>query len=266
VLLALDEMQLNAGLAQQRQWGGSLGTTLIELGFVDEIAVYQALADQLGVTLVSIGNRTIPLEIVNTVPPELCAERMIFPFRFADRTLTIATTSPHAIDVQDHLAFKTGFRVALQLCPRREIEWAIRYYHHGDHSPCPPPKKRNTFDDGELRLVDAGGRTMSGGRTYEDIKREHEAQQRAQSAQQGFQAPPATQSTLNVDMSAVVQQLGYLKHEVQSLRQDLIALHTETQRQQQLSSMWLSLLIDKGVITQEEYRQAILSLQRGAAG
>lgn len=32
----LDNFQLQSALGRQRQWGGRLGTALIELGFIDE--------------------------------------------------------------------------------------------------------------------------------------------------------------------------------------------------------------------------------------
>ena len=54
----IDEMQLKAALGHQQQWGGKLGTTLIEMSFVTE----RALADELGAPAIGDAGARRPRE------------------------------------------------------------------------------------------------------------------------------------------------------------------------------------------------------------
>ena len=181
----LDPDQLNAALAQQRQWAGLLGQILIEMELCDEMAVYEALASQFGIKLASIASINIHPDIVRTIPAALCKEKRVFPVHFANKQLMVATAFPQDVQTPDQVAFQTGLRVQLVLVAEREIEWAIRRYHQNDPSPCPPPKTKKALPkEEEMKLLDAAGKTMVG-KTLEDLKREHEA------AQGHAAAPPA---------------------------------------------------------------------------
>ncbi|MFZ9887742.1 MAG: hypothetical protein ACO3JL_09590 [Myxococcota bacterium] len=177
----IDEMQVNAALAHQRQWGGQLGSVLVEQGYVDEIPLYDALAAHLGVRRVSLPDLPISPQVATALPAQLCQEKMLIPVGVDDRTLVIATDTPQDVQVLDDIAFRTGLKVRYVVAPPREIEWAIRRYHFGDSSACPPPATRAVqMEVEEFKIVDMAGHTVQ--RSIDDLRREHDAKFGAGSA------------------------------------------------------------------------------------
>lgn len=177
----LDELQLNAALAYQRQWGGRFGTILVEQEMVDETAMYEALAAQSGMRLVSIAKLNPPPNVVTLLPLDYCEQKRVIvcALQEAKRVVGVATSEPQDPSIQDDVGFRTGQNARVVVAPEREIEWAIRHYFKGDPSPCPPPKvKRVTPTADEFKIVDAAGKTVM--KSMEQLRAEHEAQQQQQ--------------------------------------------------------------------------------------
>jgi len=144
----IDEMQLQAALAQQRQWGGKLGDILVNNGFLDEMMLWRGLSKQLGVELVSLPELKLLAGIEKQIPLELCEKHSIFPLQRDDKSLTVATPDPANVDGIDEVAFRLGVRLKIVLAPDREVQWAIRHHLQGDRSPCPPPRERRVLGGG----------------------------------------------------------------------------------------------------------------------
>lgn len=154
----IDEMQLSAALAHQRQWGGRLGDVLLDKGFLDEEMLYRGLARQMDLPLVSILEVNPTREAVRAVPVELAKKHDLFPVALDGREITIAMVDPTNVPAVDEVAFRTGLRVRTVLAPSREIEWAIRRFYQGDNRPCPPPRtKAERVPTGMLEIVQVGG-------------------------------------------------------------------------------------------------------------
>lgn len=142
----IDEMQLSAALAQQRQWGGKLGDILVDQGFLDEMMLWLGLSKQLDVPLVQLPDAVVTPDLLKLIPVETCEKLEIFPLARDKQTLTIATSDPNNIGALDEVAFRTGLKVKTVLAPHREVLWATRYYYRGDRQPCPPPRLRRVLD------------------------------------------------------------------------------------------------------------------------
>src|SRR4051812_5780160 len=134
----IDEMQLSAALAQQRNWGGKLGDILVEQGMLDEMMLWLGLSKQLDVPPVSLPQPVIPPDGPPPVARDTCEKLDIFPILRDERTITLATSAPNNVGALDEVAFRTGLKVKTVLAPSREVIWAIRTYYYGDRSPCPP--------------------------------------------------------------------------------------------------------------------------------
>lgn len=141
----IDEMQLQAGLAHQRQWGGKLGDALVANGFLDEMMLWKGLSRQLGVPLVSLPEHAFPPAIEKVVPIDLCRKHSIVPLSRDTREVVIATSEPNNIAGIDEVAFRVGARLRVVLAPDREVEWAVRRLYNGDLAPCPPPRLRRVL-------------------------------------------------------------------------------------------------------------------------
>lgn len=145
----IDEMQLNAALAQQRQWGGKLGDILVDQGFLDEMMLWLGLSKQLDVPLITLPDVSMTPDLLSLIPVEICEKLEIIPIARDDRTLTLATSDPNNIGALDEVAFRTGLKVKTVLAPHREVVWAIRCHYRGDRAPCPPPRLRRQMNQPE---------------------------------------------------------------------------------------------------------------------
>jgi hypothetical protein len=143
----IDEMQLSAALAQQRQWGGKLGDILVDQGFLDEMMLWLGISKQLDIPLVALTDLVIPPDVLPLINRDTCEKLDIFPLLRDERTLTVATSDPNNIGALDEVAFRTGLKVKTVLAPAREVTWAIRTYYYGDRAPCPPPKLRRNLNN-----------------------------------------------------------------------------------------------------------------------
>lgn len=142
----IDEMQLQAALAYQRQWGGRLGDVLVSQGFLDEMMLWRGLSKQLNVPLVSLPELTVTPDVLGLVPLDIAVKLEVFPVARDERSVTVATSEPNNVGAVDELAFRSGLTVKTVLAPAREVEWAIRTYYRGVREPCPPPRLRRSID------------------------------------------------------------------------------------------------------------------------
>lgn len=174
----IDEMQLSAALAHQRQWGGRLGDVLVAKEMIDELAMYEALAAHAGMRLVSIAKLAPAPSLVQMLPVELCEQKRVIACALQEhkRVIGVATSEPLDVSIQEDVAFRTGLNARVVIAPEREIEWAIRYYFKGDPSSCPPPKERRAVPAAdEFKIVDVTGKTLM--KSVDELRAEHEAQQ-----------------------------------------------------------------------------------------
>ncbi len=125
----IDSVQLQSALAHQRRWGGRLGRAIVQLGFMKEPALLEAVGRQLGVPFVEIGERTIPREVLSLVPQRLIRERRVLPLaRLGEgrrAPLAVALADPGDLVVVDEIAFATGMQVRPALAAESDLERAI---------------------------------------------------------------------------------------------------------------------------------------------
>lgn len=125
----IDGMQLDSALAHQRQWGGRVGKAIVELGFLSEERVLQAVGTQLGAPYVTIGDRMIPPAVVALVPTKVIRARRVFPLdKLAEHRrgpLVVAFADPGDLVSVDEIAFVTGLEVKPVLAAEWDIDQAI---------------------------------------------------------------------------------------------------------------------------------------------
>jgi len=122
--------QLETALKNQLILGGHLGTCLIELGFVSEEQLGQALTEALGVPHASPTLlRKIPESVIRALPKRLVAEYRAVPIGLKDNTLHVAMVDPKDLRALDILAFGSGYRVSPWIAPEvRIVEAMERHY------------------------------------------------------------------------------------------------------------------------------------------
>lgn len=132
----ITETQLRSALSEQRKWGGKLGHTLVQMGFVDESSMVHALSRQLHIPAVDL-EAVKPAEYVLKLFPVDLAERYtVFPVGadVTQKTLTLASADPTNVDALNELAFHTEQKIQVVVTSASAIERAIRKHYYGGAS------------------------------------------------------------------------------------------------------------------------------------
>jgi type II secretion system (T2SS) protein E len=99
------ERQIQEAIRHQVLYGGRLGTSLYELGFITEERLRQALSRAHGVPTTAVDPREIDPEAVALLSKATVARYKIFPYKIRGKTLFLLMVDP-----QDHAALaKVGF-------------------------------------------------------------------------------------------------------------------------------------------------------------
>jgi type IV pilus assembly protein PilB len=130
----IDELQLKSALSEQRKWGGRLGRTLVEMGFVEEPVLVRALSKQLGLPAVDLDQVQVTQDLTQALRVDLAEHYSVFPVSVEKRhkILQLATAEPTNYEAEKELTFHTGMRIQLVLAGPRAIEKAIRRHYHGE--------------------------------------------------------------------------------------------------------------------------------------
>lgn len=130
----LDDARLQAALAEQRKWGGKLGRTLVELGFVDEKTMVEVLAQQLQLATVDLDAAALPERVVELLRLDLAERYGVFPVHLdaKGKTLHLAMSEPTNHDAISELEFATGCKVVPVVATGSSIDRSIRRYYFGD--------------------------------------------------------------------------------------------------------------------------------------
>ncbi len=127
----IDNLQLNAALGQQKQWGGKLGAKLVELGFVDERTIASVLEKQLGQRCIPLENIDIPQKALNAVKVDIAKKYCIMPLDLDKSTLSVAISDPTDMKTLDDIRFMLGVRIKPYLALESEIKTAIAQHYEG---------------------------------------------------------------------------------------------------------------------------------------
>lgn len=109
-VLALSE--LHTGLETCRRSGGRLGTHLLRLGFVDEIDLLRALAEQFDVRSVAAAELAgAPVDVMSLLPPSRARQLGAVPFERTSHHVLVAMINPRDPMVVEEVAKATGLDV-----------------------------------------------------------------------------------------------------------------------------------------------------------
>ncbi len=125
----IDAVQLQSALAHQRRWGGRIGRSIVQLGFMKEQALLRHVGEQMGVPFVEIGDREISRAVLSLLPERLIRARKTLPLeRVPDGKrgpLVVALADPWNLEILDELAFATGMAVQPVLAAEGDLDRAI---------------------------------------------------------------------------------------------------------------------------------------------
>lgn len=238
----IDETKLNAALAEQKRWGGRLGKILVDMSFVTEDLIVKALSKQLGIPRATFQNPNIPGDVVAQVDVSFARMNGMCPEHYdpGSKTLTVAMVDPTNVAAIDELAFRTGLKIQTTIAGETQVNEAIEQF-------LGPGIPFNGATFGGPRFgADPGGAAMAAsGLAIDDPASEHPtadtdfSQHPSAPPQLSFSQAPVSAPTMPPRSSEAL---------------DMARRLDGAQRQQQKAiRAMVELLIEKGVISRDEY-------------
>ncbi len=129
----IDDFQLASALSHQRNWGGKLGTILVEMEFAREEDVARVIAEKLNTPYADLFEPEIPQAVFSLIKPDIAKKYVVMPIRKeSTNMLMVAMSDPFDIEVIDTLRFATNLKITPALALESEIKLAIRKYYDGE--------------------------------------------------------------------------------------------------------------------------------------
>jgi hypothetical protein len=122
--------QVEDALFSQRQYGGRLGTNLVELGYVSDDDLARALSEQLGVPYVRPqALAAIPREVIAMLPRKLAEKYRAVPLRVQAGDLHLCMADPQNFAQLDELSFAINRRIHPYVCTEITLNYALERYY-----------------------------------------------------------------------------------------------------------------------------------------
>ncbi|MCI9423221.1 type II secretion system protein GspE [Lachnospiraceae bacterium WCA-9-b2] len=105
-----------------------VGQILIELNFVTEQQVLEALASRLELEIVDVASQQVDLEAVAMVNKELAEKNLFLPLSVTNRTMVLVTNDPLNYFALEEVRQQTGCYLQILLSEEKPLRQAISYY------------------------------------------------------------------------------------------------------------------------------------------
>ena len=112
----ISQEELDKALAVQKNTGKKLGKILVEMGMLEEKAVYEFLALQLNIPLIDLNNMPIDPDVIQLVPEKIIRKYQILPILRKSNVLILAVVDPLNVDAIDDVSFITRYEIEPVLC------------------------------------------------------------------------------------------------------------------------------------------------------
>ena len=121
----ISEAQLRDALAAQKTFGERLASVLVRQCTLTEKFAVTYLGRQLGVPGVDLSKQEIDLDLLKTVPLDLCDRHLLFPVKVQGTRLHLAMADPNDRALVSEIEFKTGARLSPMIALDASIKNAI---------------------------------------------------------------------------------------------------------------------------------------------
>lgn len=138
--LKLGELLINEGLLTHEQleealkcqviFGIKLGSSLIELGYIEENKLVRLLGKKLGVPAVTRKQlMEIPYHVYSLLTPAVAEQYRVIPFMLENRRLSVAMSDPTDFKAIDELSFVTGQIIQPFIAADINLSFALEKYY-----------------------------------------------------------------------------------------------------------------------------------------
>lgn len=235
--------QVQEALSQQQKWGGKLGAILVRMGALSEDLLVKALARQLNMSRADLRTMDVAPPLRSRIDRAFCEQHSLVPVRYdaQRRVLLVAISDPLNLLALDELNRLVNIKIEPQLAGETQILEAIRTLYG---------ERLNAASGGgesSIRLLDNQNSTL--------IKRRDEiAPGRGQTAALPSDLDPATPPR----QRPVAREPPPTPPAPSAASSNRLAdLEKLASRQARALRATLELLVEKGVIAQDEYQRAL---------
>jgi len=126
----ISEAQLEMLVEEQQQRPNELiGQVAMGLSLINEDQLCQALAEQMGLQVISLGDVVIPPEVLSHITEPMAQLYRIVPVSFKDNTLTVAMCDPQKLSVVDELRSFLGYDIRPVVASERDVMRTLERYY-----------------------------------------------------------------------------------------------------------------------------------------
>ncbi len=153
----IDEVQLRSAIGHQKNWGGKLGSALLEMGFITEDVIRHVLEDQLKQRCLKESQLVPDPKALELMPMQDALRYTVLPLRVDGSVVTLAMSNPFDLAVADEIGFKLGKKVKGVLAVEALIKKAIKKYYSGKNGGR-DYKVELKSDDSQAEIIHYGNR------------------------------------------------------------------------------------------------------------
>jgi type IV pilus assembly protein PilB len=125
----INPVQLDKAIATQKEKGGLIGEILVELGFVKEEDIAQALTAQYGFPYLPLSNYDINPEIASIIPGRVVRQYLLLPIDKIGNNLTLAMSNPLNMQAIEDVELLSGCSVQVFVSTSSDIKKTIEKYY-----------------------------------------------------------------------------------------------------------------------------------------
>jgi type IV pilus assembly protein PilB len=125
----IDDLQYEEVAAEFKRTGAPVAQILQDFGVLDLDSVLQAMANHLGTEVVSLADRDLPQELLDTIPSNTARMYHCLPVGMSDSTLQLAMVDPLDPARIDEIAFVTKKDIQIVVADPVEVEKGIEKYY-----------------------------------------------------------------------------------------------------------------------------------------
>ncbi len=145
--------QLQQALEAQKKDGGRLGSTLVELGYLDGDRLLNFLSLQYGVPPVDLSKVQIDPAIIKLLPGDVVEKYQVVPVKRTGAILTLAMEDPTNVSAIDNIKFMTGYDIQPVIASETAIRTAMAKYYDSATSQMENVLKDVSDEDANVDIV-----------------------------------------------------------------------------------------------------------------
>jgi len=121
--------QLKSALDFQKKNSLPVGTSLVQLGYLTEEDIAQALSRQLGYPYIDLDQFDVYPEVISLIPVDVAKKYMVMPIHRIRSFLTLAMVDPTDLEIIEDIRFRTGLSIQPVIASETGVANAINKYY-----------------------------------------------------------------------------------------------------------------------------------------